>query len=379
MDINIKCNISLSKKLRALIGNNETSLTLVAGQLKDGKGIANIMLSLDDVDNTILGELMNKETSIMFTPVDITEGIPQGETVTNIFSSSANMDQIPKQFLNKIGAVTPPKKQSDNQYSIKSKVQIENETPQSFSEIKKPAFKKYIMDFQGLSEEINASMNKVYNVDVENIQDPRRKAIAIEEKEKAESINQSVFIVNDKCKCLTLNDLGINLELNMPYNLSQISAKRLSVSKDLKIMLNNGMIKFVHPEEVEDYVNKIVKNNESFGLEVYDNRKAASRALAEDGMGTDDSSDDFGIEDLDKPTEQEMLYASTVGRNRAQFTQPQTQGGVRVSSHGNTSGMRTVPLRQERQESSQRTSSSGETNSKTPVVKTIRRTGIEFK
>jgi hypothetical protein len=380
MDINIKCNISLSKKLRALIGNNETTLTLVAGQLKDGKGIANIMMTLEDVNNNELNELMNKETSIMFTPIEVSESVPNGDSVTNIFSSSANIEHLPPQFAKKIGAIKPPQRQSETQYAIKSKVQIENEIPKTFEDVRRPEIKQYIMDLNGLNESIGRSIHKVYNVDIDSITDPRRKALAIEEREKAESIDQSVFVVNEKCKCLSLNDLGINLELNMPYNLSQISAKRLAASKDLKIMLGNGMIKFVHPESVNDYVEKVVREQESFGLEVYSGRKAASKALAEDGMDADvDSNSDFGIEDLDGPTEQEALYASTVGRNRGGFTQPpqsSSNNGVRMSSHGNASGMKTVPTRQE---IPQRPSSNGEINSQKPTIKTIRRSGIEFK
>jgi hypothetical protein len=57
MDITITCQLSLSKKLRALIGNNETSINIITSQIKDGKAEAKINLSLDSIRKSDFEEL----------------------------------------------------------------------------------------------------------------------------------------------------------------------------------------------------------------------------------------------------------------------------------------------------------------------------------
>src|ERR1035437_4599305 len=66
MTYSIKCTISLSKKLRFVLGEN-TKLHLSTIQLNNGVGQAYLIID-SDIDPDIL---LNSETSIMITPIEI--------------------------------------------------------------------------------------------------------------------------------------------------------------------------------------------------------------------------------------------------------------------------------------------------------------------
>ena len=50
MDISFECHVSLSKKLRTIMGNGSCRMVLVADSLKDGKGVASLTVSGDELD-----------------------------------------------------------------------------------------------------------------------------------------------------------------------------------------------------------------------------------------------------------------------------------------------------------------------------------------
>ena len=284
MDIIIGCQISLSKKLRALIGNSETNITMVSDTLKDGKGRANIMLSLDNLSKKDVEELVGKETSIMFTPDDVKDNIAAGsESVANIFSSGANNGK--RDAISRIAATTAPER-GEQGYAIKSREEVEEETPAPFAATKNQGFQKFVRNFDQLLEISRKAATKEYDGDMESIkqikdkkQRDRKMAIAMEEQQRAEAIDIPVFIVNDKYASLTINDLGINLVLNVPFNLANISAKRILASKELELSIKTNKIKIISPDEVKNYVRKVEEAEPS--VEVFGGASGSARRAAE--------------------------------------------------------------------------------------------------
>lgn len=366
--ITIKCQVSLSKKLRALIGNNKTILTLITESLQDGKANANIIFDLEDVTQKSVDDLMNTETSIMLTPTDITDGIPKdAEIITNIFASETSDEDLSKEPeespINSLASFSAPEKKKDVAYAIKSKNTIAKQVPKAFVETKNPNFVKYVTTLDQLLTAIRLAENKTSDIDVESIQDPRKRAVAMEAKEKAEAIDYPAFVVNEKCANLTLNDLGINLLLNVPYNLENVSAKRLAESKDLKNMFRMGMLKFIAPEEIKSYLRKAESAVGKPELEILNGR---ARDAAENMDSVERSNEvQVDLDEINEPTEQERLASLTSMPIRED---KMSDNGVRRSTHGDNMPRRNRFATQERQE---RQDDGG-------AKKTIRRSGIEF-
>lgn len=376
MNIEIKCNVSLSKKFRALSANKNTKFTLITGTLVNGVGEGTICMSVnDDAD---MNDLLNKETSVMIVPTSVSEEyseIPNTQQedggVTSLFMNGASIEDDESPIIKKIGAVRPPDNKKQNATSIKPKQQIEMETPAPFKATQNPDAKKYIRDMNQLLEAIKLAENKKSNVDISKIQNPRLRAVAMEEKERAEAIDYPAFVVNDKCAVLTINDLGISLSLNIPYNLNNISAKRLANSKELHSMFRAGLIKFISPDEVQSYMAKIVEQ-EDHGLDVYDNWRQAESAIgrekenrARTAIRASDENE-LSLDDLDADTEEEKILKSLPPRRMVE--EVGDDGEVIVTSHRANGGSR---LRSQRD-----ITADSQENSK--GIKSIRRSGIQF-
>ena len=359
MDITIKCNLSLSKKLRALIPEGETRITLVASSITDGRGEAKLVISSDKNLNKSLPDFLGKETSIMLVPIEMEDITMDNNSVGTIFTKSSHKnvskpDKI-RTVVNKMAAEEPPEIGEEG-YAFKTKEEIGEEIPKVFEETKNPSFKEYVDSLEALDIAVKKARNKMSAINPENIQDPRKRAEAIELKEKSEAIDVNAFIVNDKCAVLAINDLGINLSLNAPYNLANISAKRIWGSRDLKAMFDANLVKFIQPNEIDSYVKMAEEAFEKPTLEVFDIR-GAEKHSEESGMGVEKMEidvDDYG------PTEQENLLT-----NLTPLPTAQTRGGVTKSIHGNTSAKSLKTITEGQKENSK-------------GIKSIRRTGIQF-
>jgi len=268
--------------------------------------------------------------------------------------------------------------------AIKSQNQVIQETPEPFKITQKPEVKKYITSINQLLEAIKLAENKTSDVDINAIKNPRLKAVAMEEKEKAEAIDYPAFVVNHSCASLTINDLGISLMLNIPYNLNNISAKRLANSKDLIAMFRSNMIKLISPDEIQEYMNKVATEQESFGLDVYSNHKEAEAAIENEFEKVSFSTSskisrksvpmaeeqELSMNDLEGDTEEEkILKTISSGRPLIQSNLDENnENEVIVTSHRINNGSRLNERRDI-------TAKSIENNK---GIKTIRRSGIEF-
>jgi hypothetical protein len=254
MNINIECEISLSKKLRAILKDGGGTLTLTASSLSNGLGSALLVLSNDDLDINSVKQSLRNETSIQLTPTHFEIDRPTGHSHANIFSSSQSESKpMNRTVIDRLAATKAPEK-GRQAHSIKIKEEIE--TPEVFQEYKEPEFQKWVSNFQELMMAVKAASGKESEIDVESIQNPRQKALAMEMKEQAEAIDMPAYIVNDVCQSITLNDMNISLKLNSPFNLNNISAKRIADSSDLKAMINQGLLKFISPEQAVTYISK---------------------------------------------------------------------------------------------------------------------------
>ena len=380
MIISVKCNISLSKKLRALSKRN-TKFYMNTKTLINGVGEGTITFEADD--NSDLSDLLNKETSIIIVPtetVDQTQAPQQQEQsdntddsrVANLFMNGANIEENDSPIIQKMAAVKPPNNKAERAYSVKPKEQIEREVPAAFKESQKPAAKKYITELSQLLEAVKCAENKKSNIDISKIQNPRLKAVAMEEKEKAEAIDFPAFIVNTSCATLSINDLGINLALNIPYNLNNISAKKIANSRDLGAMLRANMIKFIRPDEVQSYMNQVVNEQDKYGLEVYDNRRQAEAAIGEIGeskshMSRVSQETELSVDDLEGPTEEEKILRSLPPRRESS---EESDNDTVVTSHGLNSRQNRLDVR------SREVPATSVQNSK--GIKSIRKSGVSY-
>ena len=343
MNVTINCNISLSKKLRSLFKDGETKVTLVCDGISDGRGSARLVIMSEDTI-IIPTDFVGKETSIMLTPVE-TEISQNNEEISvgNIFSGQGNNND--EGFAGRLAVTNVPMDNKKISTAIKSKQQIEREIPKQFEVTKNPAFKKFVSTVEELlTEARRASESKNSNIDLDSITDKRQKAISFELKEKAEAMDKTAFIVNDKCASLAINDLGINLMLNIPYDLSNISAKRILLSRELLSAIKQGYVRIITPNEVGGFHKKI-KEIESYGLKTYGKVEEAEKAIEERLEGGDVNDTGMTMEldpnDFDKPSEQEIL-ASQVGQPVFSGTTT-LSGGIRKTMHGNTQSINNKP------------------------------------
>jgi len=357
MDITIKCQLSLSKKLRALISEGETRITMVASSITDGRGEARLIIASDRDLNKSLPDFFGKETSIMLTPVEMEDITMDNNTVGTIFTKHPHKTGTKRTTVDKMAAMEI-EEDDDEGYAIKTEKEIEEEIPEVFEVTKNKAFKKYINSLEALDQAIIDAKDKTSDIDPESIQNPRKRAEAIELKEKSEAIDVDAFIVNDKCANLAINDLGINLALNAPYNLANISAKRLLGSKDLKAMFNAQLVKFIRPEEISIYTKKAERAFEKPTCDVFSSPEEAERQMEQSGMNVEKI--EMSASELSDPTENEMLLTNLTSRPSAI-----TAGGVTRSIHGNASGRTSRVATEDQKENSK-------------GIKSIRRTGVQY-
>lgn len=322
MNISVNCKVSISKKLRSLLGKSG-SITLVVPNIEDGKG--NGVLSLDS--ETLIEQIDTTETSIMITPIEIASYSPNVSDISQgiLFTTTSSRGDK-EDIVRKIASVNPPERGQEHT-SIKKNIDV----PKAFTLTKNPECKKWIEDMTSLVEAVNEAKNKKSEVDISVAKNDREKAVLMEMKEKSESIDVPAWVVNEKIGVLSINDLNINLPLNSPFDLSNISAKRIAASKDLKMLLRDGHVRLVSPKEKNEIVSRASGEEESdHGLEIFDRHEQAedsiknststrhaSPIISEDKNSistkhsfpviNDETADDLTEEDIQKPLEEESM------------------------------------------------------------------------
>jgi hypothetical protein len=341
MKLHLDCDISLSKKLRAILGDTG-SITLQTEGIVNGKGKARLILvSNNECEYHDLPEELKKETSIMLTPFGLsnvsapTDADPQvaaifatppsgatpppppppppqsqtsqtSQTVTDLSGGNPTAHVEPRTPADKIAVTTAPEQ---NQISSAVKRPEEIETPAQFTqEFQDKSYAEYVHDYEELMQEVNLAKSKVIDIDPSQISDPRLRAIENEKKERLEAINKKAYIVTDSA-AVSINDMEISLSANMPYDLSQISAKRIAMSNDLRELINLGYVKIITPDQVQEYVNKSMETKKIPQLEIFDNHEEAERNMEK--TVTSDHTEDAEVIDMDSyadsKTEDEIM------------------------------------------------------------------------
>jgi hypothetical protein len=327
MDITLECNVSLSKKLRSVIGESEGRVVLVIDPVRDGKGSGSLLISGDSLNTNAVQQALLKETNIQFTPVAIKDNVPQGVAVSNLFSTGDLTSRGARTPVDRVAATTPPSK-GEVSHAIQREAEVS--IPEAFPEYKDKDFTSFVTSFEELMMAVKAAQGKEAEIDPDSIENPRQRAIAIEMKEQAEAIDIPAYVVNDSCSSVTLNDIDLSLNLNMPINLANISAKRIGSSGDLKSMLRSGVIKFIDPNEVDEYRVKAESGVDKYGgLETY-SRDEAFDAMAGSGPDRFPEAEQVDIPVNDTaPSEQEQL-AGLIDLSGGE----DVGIGVRTSFHG---------------------------------------------
>jgi len=350
MKVSLDCNISLSKKLRAMIGDNG-SITLMANGLQEGKGFCKLILEADTqgIASVQAGEMpqeLKGETSIMITPITLTKENPPNYASQEVGTIFSTTDEVPmntgqRTAVDKLAAVTPPETAAVP-HALVPKEEIH--TPEPFKELNNNKCKEFVSNLSELLQEVEIAKSKVADIDLSSITDPRLRAVEMERKEHMEAIDKSAYIVNEKAGVLTLNDLDITLAMNSPYDLSNISARRIAGSSELKGLLKAGYIKFITPDQIDEYVKKAEAGHNTHGLEVFDNHDLAEANMATSPISDDPNApsvlhtqpliDSNSMEvtaaDMDRPTEEEKMIMDLTGA----IGKTDRRAGVRSSTHG---------------------------------------------
>ena len=283
MNLSLTCEISLSKKLRSIIGDNKANVVLSISEIQGGIGCGTLVISSDNKLDVPV-DLLNKETSIMITPKEVgAEIINIDSPVLSIFNDKdikTPRHQIKRSGIDRLAAVNIP----ENNYNtvFKTQDEINDEVPEELK-IEENAIKsqKYISSLAELLTSINEAKSKIVDINIDDIQDKKQRALEIERKEMMEAIDNDAWIVNPEFSSICINDLGIQLLRNSPLNLNRFSAKRLSMSKDLQSYIKNGQIKLISPKEAEQYLN-LGSEQEIIGakgLDIYDSHSSAERKV----------------------------------------------------------------------------------------------------
>jgi len=310
----------------------ESTLTLVSQDIVDGKGTALLSLSSDSLSDVNPEEI--GETSIMLVPVENAQETPSDQNVScsNIFSSLSSGDKN-NAVVKKIAATHAPEKGQESS-AMKEKAEI----PPSFSELHNGECSRWIKSMKEFVEAAALIKSKESSIDLESSKNEREKAVLMEMKEKEESIGIPAWIVNDKAGALSINDLDISLLLNSPYDLGNISAKRIVASKDLKILLKEKLVRFISPEERKEYVSCVLNREEKgAGLEVFDHHDQAM-----DNMGTtkenhyvidESKSTEVNEKDIESKTEEENMILNLTQDMPTKKT-PETSSEIKKTIHG---------------------------------------------
>lgn len=320
--------------------NNERNKEIISNIVED---IKEITLCIKTNDNMTLNV---KATSFSFSPnhaeeVEEVEGVVDDDTIdhntpsfSTIFSDDIDNPSGRRGVVEKIAATKAPHSRAERQYAIKTKEETENNNnfKKLHPDIDNDNFKKFIANKDEFFKVLELNKHKKSDIDIDSITNIREKAVAMEAKEMAESINIPSYIVNEKYGSLMINDMGINLLLNSPLDLSRFSARRLYNSSDLRTLLANGSIRFISPQEAASIIEQTANMNEGSTSDTFSSHIEAERAIS--GEVDDENTDEIDLERNinDTSSEQEKLFKQT---HQKQLTNLTNRNGVRKSFHGN--------------------------------------------
>jgi hypothetical protein len=280
------------------------------------------------------------ETSIMITPMEISKEMPDLQAVGSIFSTATVETSGARTPVDRMAATEAPEKEKVSHAIV---IQEEVETPPGLEVRKDPNWAKYINSLEELLNAAREASNKNVDVDVGSARNEREKALLLSQKEKGASMSLPAYVVNEKAGILSINDLGVALHLNTPFNLANLSGSKVAESGELRGLINAGIVRFISPQEAQGFMDKmddeIVK---APTLDIFDNSAEAMAAASgqssqndqhKDILPTDDIQKiELSMDDLDAPTQEESMIINLTENNGS--VRESSDGGSRTSVHG---------------------------------------------
>jgi len=302
--------VSLSKKLRDVLGKGGGTIVLTTYDLENGKGLGTLSLSSEaGTQYSEIPEILLGETSIQITPVEIADETPSNSSPVH----AAIFSTIPKKgenapVIDKLAAVHPPEK-GEEAHAVVAKEDVT--TPDLFAQGDNKACKTWIGNMEELIRAISDAKGKSSDIDPDMAHNDRERALLLELKERDEAIDKPAWIVNTGGGTLIINDLDITLPIASPYDLSNISARRIIMSRDLKELIKGGYVKFLSPEEKDKFILGTDQATLSVGLDVFDSPEQAEAHMAssvsQNPIIDDKNAIDITASDLENPTEGESM------------------------------------------------------------------------
>ena len=308
-NISANCIVSLPKKLRAILGKGERCSVILTAEVIDGKGVGRLSFDSEQFSAAPEGIVSIGETSIIITPSDLADETPSHDSKTHatIFSTVPGKNES-SPVIDKLAAVHPPSK-GEESHAIVAKEDIK--TPDVFSVAKEEDCKNWISNMEELIDAVSGARGKRSEIDIDMAHNDRERALLRELKEKDEAIDAPAWIINSGGGTLVINDLEITLPINAPYDLSNISARRIIMSRDLKQLIKGGYIKFLSPAQKDQYVLEKSGEKIDMGLAVYDSPAEAEAGIADSVSQNpaidEENSIEISEKDIESPTEDESM------------------------------------------------------------------------
>jgi hypothetical protein len=284
------------------------------------------------------------ETSIQLTPSDYSDETPSGDTIPQgtIFSSIPNKGEN-SPVIDKLASVHPPEK-NEVAHAVVAKENIK--TPEAFITVEEDGCRTWIANMEELIDAVREAKGKQSDIDPDMAQNDRERALLVELKEKDEAIDRPAWIVNNGEGALIINDLDITLPMNSPYDLSNISARRIIMSRDLKGLIKEGHVKFISPAEKDEIIiENVDEESASMGLDVFDSPEQAeanmTNSVSRNPVIDDSNAMEVVEGDIENLTEEESMVLDltqgmpTVKEQRQRQRQTSTETTIHTK-HGSS-------------------------------------------
>jgi len=235
MNIQLRCEVVLSKKLEKLIEQGE-SIEISIAPIRGNRAEAILRLVVPDNLASKEFEALEPETSLILRPpfvaVEAAPDITSTIAVTALFGKGVT-ESNPLSIL-----VAQPKLSSVSKTA----------------EIKPVTARPSIMSY----EELVLALGKVKNIEqaLPTMKPKNGKTFTRDEAQAydkllvdAPRLPFSVYVSNDNTGLIEINDLQIGIKLNTMYDLSGLPAKTLRDSRDLRTLLLGGYLTFRSEKE----------------------------------------------------------------------------------------------------------------------------------
>lgn len=258
MEIEIEGVLSIGKKLQEIIGEGHLRLS---GTFYTKNGKINLTIPVkDEVSQQQLNSLIDSDLVLLINPTEVQYAVnPSTESYSTLFKQDVETEGLGA-VAARIATIDPEKRTREVEAPKQLKPYI-NRVTEKIPQGQELPTESPVFTFEDIVKLAKESALKSFKYSDEEImkeKDERKRFALLEKKELAESIEQSVYIVNRNYANVQLNSLGKTLPINMPLDLSKISAKKiLNSQSELRGLLDNGIIEIITQEEANNIFNGV--------------------------------------------------------------------------------------------------------------------------